>query len=62
MNEISLATILVLFTGFYDQLKSIDVKHTHSSLNELNFKLDHLNTNEHGELMADSDLQNSNFI
>ena len=45
-----------VFTGFYDRLKSIDVKHAHSSLNELNFKLDHLTTNEYGETMGDMDL------
>lgn len=51
-----------MFTGFYDRLKSIDVKQTHSSLNELNFRLDHLNTNEDGAVMDESDLQNSVFI
>jgi hypothetical protein len=51
-----------VFTGFYDRLKAIDVKHTHSSLNELNFKLDHANTDEQGQLMDESDLQNSVFI
>ena len=50
-----------VFTGFFDRLKSIDVKATHSSLNELNFRLDHLTTDEHGA-MDESDLQNSVFI
>ena len=51
-----------VFTGFYERLKAIDVKQTHSSLNELNFRLDHLNTTESGAQMQDDDLQNSVFI
>ena len=51
-----------MFTGFYDRLKSIDVKQTHSSLNELNFRLDHITTDETGAAMAEEDLQNSVFI
>lgn len=53
-----------VFTGFYERLTQIDVKHTHASLNAQSFRFDALQTNEDGERMQDSDddLANSNFI
>jgi hypothetical protein len=37
-----------VFEGFFERLKSIDVKQTHSSLNELNFRMDHMATDSQG--------------
>ena len=56
-----------VFTGFYERLKSIDVKHAHASLNSQSLLLDALQDNEYGERkalgdMTQDDLVSSNFI
>ena len=56
-----------VFSGFYERLKAIDVKHSHASLNSQAMLLDALQTNEYGEkkMIGDEladDMVSSNFI
>ena len=53
-----------VFTGFYERLKNIDVKHAHSSLSVASHMFDHLQDDEHGNRvdLEQDDLSSSNFI
>ena len=53
-----------VFTGFYERLKQIDVKHAHASLNQQSMMFDRLQDGEHGERVEtqDDDFSSSNFI
>ena len=53
-----------VFTGFYERLKQIDVKHAHASLNEQSMMFDRLQDDEYGERaeVQDDDFSTSNFI
>ena len=55
-----------VFSGFYERLKAIDVKHAHSSLSSQSRLLEHLQDDEFGNPMAmggtEDDLSTSNFI
>ena len=53
-----------VFSGFYERLKNIDVKHAHASLNFQGRMFDHLQEDEYGNVARDDedDLSTSNFI
>lgn len=55
-----------VFSGFYERLKNIDVKHAHASLSFQSHMLDHIQDDEFGndiQMQGDGDdLTTSNFI